>query len=1228
MRTWTNEQSEAINSKWRNKEKTLGSNILVNAAAGSGKTAVLVERIINKICANPNSPDFCDVESILVVTFTNAAAKEMKQRISEALNQKFSEAVENNDLIFTEHLKNQMKLVNHADITTIDSFCLKTVKNYFHLIGIDPDFRIAESAECEMLKDEAVEELFDRCYSDEKFIDLAFMLTDGRDTREIAELIKKLFLFTSSLPDPDKWYAEKKNEILIKSENNKYFEIVKNQIFSEIKYAKRLLYEALCDMVGISLGCDREISEKELEKITADNPPYEANEIYLSFGTYYAAILTEYRLCSSVIGKSWDGMYAALNGFKFIALNISPTIKDKEKLIKDKEILSPLKNYRDNAKASIQSAQGYITGTTEEIYKCSEEFLYPMLCEIIDLCLEFEKIYREKKQRKNALEFSDIEHYCLKIIREHKEVREHLREKYSEILIDEYQDTNSLQEEIFTAISKGDNMFMVGDMKQSIYRFRNSDPHIFKEKNDTYKKDNHSENRKIVLSKNFRSREEVLCSVNSLFEAIMSEKTGEISYDEDQRLNPGNDDYKKIKADFPGGYKSECCVIIGNGEDDEVEEDLSAVQTEARFIAKKIRELTDNNFLVYDRIETEEIDENGNTARKSEAYLRPIRYKDIAILLSSHKNVSSIYQEELSKHGIDCYAEVGGYFDKNEITMAISLLKAINNPYNDLSLISVMRSPVFSFSDDELCEIKLCGGERFYDALKNASEAASDELKNKCLTFLSRLDKWREYKKIMPCDKLIWTLYEETGLYSFCESAYGEEASSNLRLLFMRAKTFEESGYKGLFNFIRYIGKMQKREEDLASAVTLGENSDVVRLMTIHKSKGLEFPVVFLAGCSKKFNTSDTKRRVLYHKELGFGADMIDYKNGIYGKTIQKNAVVIKTNAEIVAEEMRKLYVALTRAKEKLFVTCVTKKKNTQGFEEDKPTEYERWISSLNKDGSFSEMSVLSAGKYINWIAPVAMSNPDSWIFNIIPYQQAVKSDLTLDRSLIEASGEELPSLTITQKSYRFEESANLPSKISVTGIDALFGIGDNNAELVKKPMFLSENTELGGVQKGTAVHYVMQKYVPNENDSIEDIAQFITQLVQNEELTPDEARAVKPKDIYDFYRSEVGKRILKSDKVFREAPFEFEIPLKELTSSKSDEKIILQGIIDCYFYENDEIVLVDYKTDFSDNSEKIKEKYRRQIELYSIGLEKITKKRIKNRILYLFSSKSMIQYE
>ncbi len=1217
MNKWTVEQTDAIQSKWRDEERILSSNILVNAAAGSGKTAVLVERIIRKLCADYNSPDFCDIDNILVVTFTNAAAKEMKQRISDALNQKLSDAISENDTLKIERLNSQIKKINQADITTIDSFCLKIVKNYFHLIDIDPNFRIADTPECELLKDESIEELFDAEYSNEKFVNLALMLTDGRDTKEIADIIKNLFKFTRSLPDPQKWYEEYKEKILITSEENILFKIVKDKIHEELNYAKNLLENALIIMVDTVYGnCE------DLNDVISRNVPETENELYYAFGTYYTAMYNEYNIVTSMIGKKWDEMFRLIKDISFINLRTSPLFKSKDKLIKDKELLEELKNLRTSAKDAVLKAQQFIKSDVEEIINISRENTYPMISEIIDLCNKFEDIYTKKKQLKNALEFSDIEHMCLNIIRDNVDVKKELQQKYSEILIDEYQDTNSLQEEIFSSISQGDNMFMVGDMKQSIYRFRSSDPGIFKNKSDAYSKDVSAKNRKIVLSKNFRSRKSVLGSVNSVFNAVMSETVGEINYDDDQKLNCGNIDYVDKNEDFENAYKSECYVILEGEKDDDL---LNSVQLEARFIAKKIKELKNNKFLVCDKKKVRTIDENGDVKEEQITYYRPVENKDFVILLSSHKNISSVYQTELSSLGIDCYAETGGYFEKNEITMALSLLKTVNNPYNDLSLISVMRLPIFGFSDDELCEIKLCGGNKFYDCVKNASIHAKAELKNKCIGLLQNIEKWRRYKKIMPCDKLIWLLYQETGLYSFCESLYGEDAASNLRLLFMRAKNFENSGYKGLFNFIRYIGKMQKREEDLSSAATLGENSDVVRIMTIHKSKGLEFPVVFLARCSKEFNLSDARSKILWHKELGFGANYIDCENSFYGKTLQKNALIIKINNELVSEEMRKLYVAMTRAKEKLFVTAVLKKKNSDEFSKNIPSEYNKWISSINNDGKISEIYAKSSTNYINWIAPVAITDRENWVFNIVPYPEASQIDLVFGEEDILKETTDNKILTISDGSYEFKDSTIIPSKISVTQINDIHK--NFVVDLVKKPGFLNKNNTVGGAQRGTAIHYIMQKFIPFDNMSEKDVKLFIQSLVENGELTVEEGNSVDPSLITDFYSSDIGKRILRSDRVFREASFEIEVPLNQITDINSDEKIILQGIIDCYFYEDDKVVLVDYKSDFYDDIDEIKEKYRQQIQLYSLAIEKITKKSIKNQFLYLFSSKTVIEY-
>ena len=1220
MNKWTKEQNDAIYSKWRDENKTLSSNILVNAAAGSGKTAVLVERIINKLSQEPTSADYCDVRNILVVTFTNAAAKEMSQRVLDALNQKYTDAMSSNDFVLAERLKEQIKHLHQADITTIDSFCLKTVKNYFHLLDIDPDFRIAENGECELLKDEVIDELFDEQYSNHEFIELACMLTDGRDTDEIAELIKALYRFTRSLATPDEWLNEKKNSVCIDNENNIYFDIVKNDVLNKLSVSVSLLKKALKTMVLLALNISRELSDKDFYDILQKNPPESENDIYLAFGTYYTAIYNEYFFARELINKSWDEMYLALQNLAYINLRTSPCFRDKSKEIKDKDILSELKSARDLSKKNIEKIQTIISEPTSEIYRISKEFIYPMVSKIVDLCKDFHEKYSQRKRKINAYEFNDIEHMCLKLIRENSDVRNALKEKYKEILIDEYQDTNGLQEEIFSGISSGDNFFMVGDMKQSIYRFRNSDPGIFKEKNDSYSTNKKDENFKIVLSKNFRSRKIVLDSINSVFRAVMSEKVGEIDYDEDQQLYSGNSDY----IDKNDNYKSECCVILKRDEDDISTDELDEIETEARYIAKKIKELKDNGFLVCDKKTIKNFDGNGKLCEEKITYYRPIQNKDIAILVSSHKNISAIYQKELSNLGIDCYAEVNGYFDKNEITMAISLLKTINNPYNDLPLIAVLRSPIFSFSDDELCEIRLCGGDRFYDSLKIAGKNVEFAGYHKCNTAIKKLDKWRRYKKVMSCDKLLWTLYQETGIYSFCESVYGEDAALNLRLLFVRAKNFEKSGYKGLFNFIRYIGKIQKREEDLSSAVTLGENSDVVRLMTIHKSKGLEFPVVFLASCSKGFNMTDTRKKVLFHKDLGFGVNYINYNENYFDKTIQKKALAIKIDNETISEEMRKLYVALTRAKEKLFVTAVCKKKNSSEFEDELPADYEKWLSLLEKNDKFSYNDAISAGKYINWIAPVSIKDSDNWVFNIIPYCEASKIDAQFFPDISFESDTE-NDIVISNKEYEFEKATNIPTKISVTDIKRLFG--NSVSELVKRPVFLSETSALTATERGTAVHYIMQKFIPDNDVDYEKVVSFINQLVSNDELAQQEADSVNPQMIVDFYQSEIGKRILKSDRVYREVSFEIEVDLDEIMHIESNEKIILQGVIDCYFYEGDDIVLVDYKTDNYVNKDEIKEKYSQQLQLYKLAIEKITSKLVKNQILYLFSTKSVIQY-
>lgn len=1222
---WTYEQNLAIHTKWINSEKTESKNILVNAAAGSGKTAVLVERIINKVCSDVNSSDFCDVTNLLVVTFTNAAAKQMQQRIYDALSKKYIKAQSENDMDACIHLKEQMSLVYLADITTIDAFCLKVVKNYFHLLDIDPDFSIIDKAEADMMKDEAIEELFEEYYGDDDFIKLLSYYSDSRDDSALGEIIIKIYEFTRTIPKPKDWLLEKCKTLRECTEENSYFATIKEDVYLWAKGAGEIILSALNQMISYVTGIEENRSEEEIKGCLDKNPPFEENELYITFGTYYQAMYEEYLFYRGMDKNSWNELYKKVSDFTFVGLNKAPNPRDKEKYIKDKEVLENLKKLRDEAKEIYnEHIKPQFLMTLEENISLMRDDLAVQAELLARFTLLFEEKYNEKKDKRNVKEFHDIEHLCLKLLWNNDEVRNELREKYKEILMDEYQDSNELQEKIFKSISRGDNLFMVGDMKQSIYRFRSSEPALFKYKCDTFKKGEKEKNQKIVLSKNFRSRKEVLDSVNTVFDCVMSEDTGGIDYDEDQSLNCGDLTYEDKNENIKNRYKSECIIVLSKPDvEEEIIENLDSIQLEARVVAKKIKELKDSQFLVRDTRKIKTLDENNNPVQKEEVYYRPVENKDIAILMSSYKQYAKIYATELFNVGIECFAQTSEYFDRVEIRLMKALLKMINNPYNEVALVSVMRSCVGGFSDDDLCRIRTSYSGNFYEAIcENAKEDVKSDLHSKCKRLVLNINKWREYSIYMTCDRLIWTLYEETSIFDFLAAVYGNEAIENLRLLYQRAKSYESSGYRGLFNFIRYIDKLEKKEEDLTGAVMVGENSNAVRIMTIHKSKGLEFPVVFLSGAGREFNMSDTKGRVLLDKNLGFGLDYINFENSYFADTVTKEAVKQRIKKESVSEEMRKLYVALTRAKEKLVVTAVCKRKTG----EDIPKLSEKWDKSLDKDtGKMKKIYSKKATSFIDWIAPSVSKSSLTWAYEIVDYNEASTPVIFDDNKLLEESFEVSNNAIIYDDDYTYKNILGMAVKTTVSQLKQK-GKNTSVPKLIKQPEFLNEEDAITGAKRGTVVHYVMQKYIPTQNFSIDEIDKFIEKLLENGELAPKEAKSVDSKMIYDFYSSDLGKRILKSDKVIREAPFEIEISTKEAFGVESDEKIILQGVIDCMFYEGDEVVIVDYKTDYYENDDEIKQKYQLQLEYYSKAVQKLCKTRVKNKYLYMFFTKSVLQ--
>lgn len=1218
-REWTPDQKEAIYARWLDDEKTERGNILVNAAAGSGKTAVLVERIIKMLM--PDEGESTGIDKLLVVTFTNAAAAEMQERIGAALEKKLAEAVAEYDIKRQKFLKKQISLLPFSDITTIDAFCLKTVRNHFHLLEIDPDFSIVDSGELELMKADAAEELFEQMYEENnaEFFNLLSMYTDGRDDAVLAEKIKQIYRFTRAFPNPEEWLCQKRE--MFRGENlHRWFEPAEREAVARAKKGFVKMKTAAEIVVKSALG-----ETDDIEEAMRGMPPREENALYLAWGSYYTAVYDDYFRMKEMLTADWNERCELLNK-PYVKLNEKVLFANKDLQIKDKELKADVKNLRDMAKKDIEEIRKIAGMDKDKALAVMEEKLYPVVSALAELALRFDEIYTRMKREKNVMEFSDVEQLTLKLFSDFPEVREEYRKKYAEILMDEYQDTNRLQEEIFGRISTGDNLFMVGDMKQSIYRFRSSDPSIFKEKSDLYQKDRNAKNRKIVLGMNFRSRGEVLKSVNDIFEMIMTESAGGIDYDDDQRLNLGDTTYDRVNTD----YRSEFLVLEEKGANDEMIIDKATL--EARAIAARILKFREEGFKVRDSAERAVLDpESGELKKQRVTEYRDLKNKDITVLMSSYKGVGDIFVKELTAAGIACYAENDGYFERNEIKLVMALLKIIENPYQDIPLLGVLRSPIGGFSDDDLVNIRLSGEGYIYAAMKSLAEkSAAGELSGdadltavKTAEFLKKLERWRGYAKYMPSDRLLWTLYEETEIYGFVGALYGkDEAQANLRLLFERAKKYEKSGYKGLFNFVRYVSFLKKKNEDLTTAKTVAENHDVVRIMTIHKSKGLEFPVVFLAGAGKKFNLRDTSGNMLLHREWGFGLEYIDFEKSIRTDTISKRVVAQTIEKESIAEEIRKLYVALTRAKEKLVVTATVSGKNKKdegGIE----AEMRKWRDTKVMTAD----EVLKSRTYAEWIGPASLNAPENWLVEAVEYGKLPHID-SESALAADAEGESESDIErILGWEYPYKNSADIPTKVSVSELKRAQSAAAERTQLTEIPAFLKPETEVRGAARGTVMHYIMQNIPLAENMNEDYVAEFTALLVSRGELTEAEAAAADTRAIAAFYNGKLGMRMRKSKNVRREQTFESEISASLVDESfPSEEMVILQGIIDCYFEEDDEIVLVDYKSDYYEDLKEITEKYTTQLELYAESIEKITKKRVKNKFLYLFFTDTVVE--
>lgn len=1243
---WTKEQSQAINEK--------GSNILVAAAAGSGKTAVLVERIINKII-NEN----IDIDKLLVVTFTNAAASEMRERILDAIYKKLEEYPEN------QNLQRQITLINKASICTIDSFCLEVVRNnFFELDNISPNFRIADTTEIELLKQEVIEDIFEEKYEnqDENFSKLINTYTSYRDDTPLKELVLKIYSYIQSSPFPEEWLNEKIEMFNLKDKLN--------EDFSKTPWGNILLKEIEEEIID---------DIKTLEDIKKE---LDLDSELESFSQVVRSDLDFLKILQENI-NNWDKLYEIYNKMSFVSW-------PRKKI--ESDLKEYAKNVRDDVKKKFSSKLSKILICNSEEANQDIFDMYEILLKLKNLILEFGKEFSKRKRLKNMVDFNDIEHLALDILIKKQEdkieitdVAKRYQKKFIEIAIDEYQDSNLVQEYILTSISNNNNIFMVGDVKQSIYKFRQAMPELFISKYKTYKnKENKSENDnlKIQLFKNFRSRKNVLDFTNLIFENIMSGSLGDIEYNKEEYLNLGAD-YKEIEQNL----KAEIDIINLKDQENEEEntseileeeentERLENIQLEARFVASKIKELIENKFQVFDR--------------KKNCF-RDIKYKDIVVLLRSTKTSAPIFEEEIINLDMPVFSDSSQeYLDSIEIENIMSLLRIIDNPIQDIPLVTVLRSNIGKFTDDELVEIRLSDKyDNFYNAMQKAKINVGKNLQEKIEKFLTNLEKWRKEQEYLALDEFVWKLYSDTGYYNYVGlMPNGELRQANLKMLFERAKQFETASFKGLYNFINFIEKLKLSSGDLGSAKLIGENDDVIRIMSIHKSKGLEFPVVFLANTGKQFNLMDLNKNILLHQELGIGVKYINYDKQVQYDTLSKSAIRSKVFTETLSEEMRILYVALTRAKEKLYIT---------GTMNDYEKEIEKMkiqVERYSKNGNkINQILIKKYKKYLDWINLVYLyekgNTKDLIEYNVLEKEEIIKKCKRIEQEEIDVvkildehkkDKEEIKKIEkILNFEYKHKLATTIPTMASVTQIkqmqDNMKGskVGKEDKEkavqkpeksnLLKKskevkehkekatekldkskllkedkeakeckeermttfdkPKFLKEDKEdkLTNAEKGTLVHLCMQHLNEKVEYNLEKIKELVEELERKEIITSKEKENINLYKILEFTKSNIWKEMKKAKKVYKERPFFINIPAKEIYKEEIEEKILIQGIIDLYYInENDEIILVDYKTDYVERGkeQELIEKYKKQLELYCKAIEEANKKQVSRIYIY-----------
>ena len=1189
---WTNEQKRAIEER--------DCSLLVAAAAGSGKTAVLVERIIQRILDERRD---VDIDKLVIVTFTEAAASEMRERIEKAILDRMGNLTSKDSAEMKSRLKRQLTFLNKATISTMHSFCSKLIRKYFNKLDIEPNFKILDDIEADIIRTETLNKLMDERYEavnddDDNipFENLVDIFGGTRNDEGLKSLVMQIYSFISSSPFPDEWLREQLNkfseENLQKCESDFRYTIWGYSIFKKLE----------CEIAEVLLKCRQSIELCDDE-----------------FSLYLKGINGIYEfymnLKSIILDGTWDTVYTLFSGFTPERLPNKPKNCDEEtnKLIKD--MYDELKNITDDYKKIY-----FLYSSTENLKDIKDSG--GLLRDLCDMVLEFSKEYNRAKAVKKSLDYNDLEHLALKLLRENPEISRELQNCYIEVYTDEYQDTNMTQETILNFIIKKSpeipNLFMVGDIKQSIYGFRQARPDIFLGKYNYFSTDGMKSREKLIkLYKNFRSREDIIGSVNYIFSSIMTKEICNMDYNREEYLYYG--------ADYGApGFDVSCELLLTDRKEESFSEyqDKKKLETEAAMIAGRITELVSND---------------------------GVEYKDIVVLLRAARNRADVFKEVLAEFKIPAFCEVStGFYQSREIKQILALLQVIDNPIQDIPLLAALKSQIGGFCEDEIICLRLINKDNsLYDNLKEM--ALSDR---KAEAFINKLSELREVAVELSLSELILKIYQETDYYNFAAVFEdGDVRQANLRKLYEEAVSFEEQTRGGIFDFLRLVERIKESGTDSGEAVLLGQSDNVVRIMSIHKSKGLEFPIVFIANMDKGFNRRDYSESIVMHQELGFGVDGFDVQNRLKHETVTKTVMKIKLNNEMLAEEMRLLYVAMTRAKEKLIISG-----SISGLG-DKMKIY--W-NALNRNSKKLPVNyVLKAKNYFDLAMPILLRHPDMEHLREVAEITPQAGDIMLPQEDEQCrfkvkiyNGEDifqnrdagnvetLPETEkyteddclynlITEKlnyKYKHPELTKLPVKLSVSELKGRQE-EEERAELLQKPAFLESGDTKDAAKVGTIIHGIMQHI--DINNISEDEIEI---LCVNRGISSDMMKSINKNRILKFFNSEIGRRLRSSERVCREVPFTMSVNANEIYTGIEgieEEIILIQGIIDCYFVENGEIVLIDYKTDWIEkgNVAKFAEKYRVQLDMYARALERETGMRVKEKIVYFLNFNEHFQF-